>query len=161
MTLTLKILRVGNLRIRGTINKGKADEIIFQKTTWGLQHYAGPKIPQNPRVQNQQLQRVQFKAAEIAAGNLTEEQINYFRSLVPPNSPKKNWRNIFFSFFMKNHKYGQSKYGMGIYSTDNPPINVLRYGSTRFGDVIYSKTGNLPIVNENFLSKYPNIPFDH
>ena len=161
MSATAELLLKSNLKIRGTFNKGKPGEIIFQKTTWGLQHYAGPKIPENPRVQNQQLQRLQFKAAEIAANQLPPEAIEYYRSLIPQKSSRKTWRTVFYSLFMKNRKYGQARYGVGIYSTENPPISVRRYGSTIFGEGIYSKAENLPLKNETFIDKYGDFPFDY
>ena len=161
MPTTAEILSQSNLKIRGTFNKGKPDEIIFQKTIWGLQHYAGPKIPLNRRVQNQQLQRLQFKAAAIAASQLSPDQINYFKSLIPKDGPPRSWRMIFYSHFIKNRSYGQSKFGLGIHSTETPPVSVLRYGAKTFGEGIYSKPENLPVKNEAFTEKYGDFPFDY
>jgi len=133
-----------NCLLRGTVNKGKADEMIFQNCHFGQQKYPGPKIPANPRAQNQQLQRLQFKRSILIADSLPEEIKQHLSCCIPADKTGLTWRTFFISSFIKRRKYGQGIYGIGIYSSENPPQKVRRYGNIAFGDGFYSRTNSLP-----------------
>ena len=148
------------LRISGTVRRGQPDAITFQRSHGGQQIKHGVQSVMNPKTQRQQLQRVHLKAATINTANISSADKERFRREAEKRGKQRSGTCEFKSQFSKNNKYGQSKFGTGLYSGDLPQRHNLRYGTSIYGEGFYSKSPDVPNDISSMEARYPNISMD-
>lgn len=146
--------------ISGTVRRGQPDSYIFQRSHGSQQVKEGPIIPQNPKTQRQQLQRIHLRASARDIDRPTEEQKLIFHNCLQRFFMHRAWSDEFKSQYTKINHYGEARYGCGLYSGNLPAQHVEKYGDNLYGDGFFAKSGDAPRQTEPIETEFPNINID-
>jgi|GEM_PF-5342781 len=146
--------------IAGTVRRGQSDAVTFQRSHGAQQVKQGPLIPQNPKTQRQQLQRIHLRAAARDIHRPTDEQKLVFHNCVNRIFKRRAWSDEFKSQYVKINHYGEARFGCGLYSGELPMQHVEKYGDNLYGDGFFAKSGDAPTDVSSIETEFPNINVD-